>query len=140
MDPIQKVLEQSRTIAVVGLSNNPARPSYDVARYLQEQGFQIIPVNPTLVEVLGEKCYPDLLSIPQAVDVVDVFRAPEAVPEIVEQAIKKQAKVLWLQPGAENIQAAERAMEAGLEVIMGVCMKKEHHQVVGNEKQFEGNI
>ena len=126
MDPIAKVLSESKTIAVVGLSANPAKPSYDVAKYLQEQGFKIIPVNPTLVEAFGEKAYPDVLSIPGLVDVVDIFRNPDAVPEIIEQAIAKKAKVVWMQPGAENMQAAERAMQAGLEVIIGVCMMREH--------------
>ncbi len=126
MDPIEKVLKENKTIAVVGASDNPKRPSYDVARYLQSQGFKIIPVNPALTELLGEKCYPDLLSIPVPVDVVDIFRNPDAVPAIVEQAIAMKAKVVWMQPGAENMQAAERAMEAGLEVLMGVCMMREH--------------
>ena len=131
MDPIAKVLSESETIAIVGLSSNRSKPSYDVAEYLQEQGFKIIPVNPTLSEALGEKAYPDVLSIPGSVDVVDIFRNPDAVPEIVEQAIAKKAKVVWMQPGAENVQAAERAMEAGLEVIMGVCMKKTHRRLQG---------
>ena len=126
MDPIKKVLEESKTIAVVGASNNPQRHSYEVAQYLHRQGFRIIPVNPALTELFGEKAFPDLLSIPEPVDVVDVFRQPEAVPQVVEQAIAKGAKVVWMQPGAENMQAAERAMDAGLEVIMGVCMMQEH--------------
>ncbi len=126
MDPIEKVLKESKTIAVVGASDNPKRPSYDVARYLQSQGFKIIPVNPSLKELFGEKSYPDVLSIPGPVDVVDIFRNPDAVPEVVEQAIAKKAKVVWMQPGAENMQAAERATEAGLEVLMGVCMMREH--------------
>ncbi|HEX7594600.1 MAG TPA: CoA-binding protein [Anaerolineae bacterium] len=126
MDPIEKVLKENKTIAVVGASDNPKRPSYDVARYLQSQGFKIIPVNPALTELLGEKCYPDLPSIPVPVDVVDIFRHPDAVPAIVEQAIAMKAKVVWMQPGAENMQAADRALEAGLEVLMGVCMMREH--------------
>jgi uncharacterized protein len=126
VDPIAKVLSESKTVAVVGLSANPAKPSYDVAKYLQEQGFKIIPVNPTLTEAFGEKAYPDVLSIPGLVDIVDIFRNPDAVPEIVEQAIAKKVKVVWMQPGAENMQAAERALQAGLEVIMGVCMMREH--------------
>jgi predicted CoA-binding protein len=126
MDPIARVLSEAKTIAVVGLSSNPSKPSYQVAQYLQERGYTIIPVNPTVTQVLGEKAYPDVLSIPGAVDVVDIFRSPEAVPAIVEQAIAKKAKVVWMQPGAENLSAAERAMQAGLEVIVGVCMKKEH--------------
>lgn len=126
MDPIAQVLKESKTIAVVGASNNPTRPSYEVAQYLQEQGFKIIPVNPTLSNLFGEKSYPDVASIPDPIDVVDIFRNPDAVPEIVEQAIEKKAKVVWMQPGAENMTAAERAQEAGLTVIMGVCMMKEH--------------
>src|SRR5574341_872700 len=122
MDPIERIYRESKTIAIVGASSNPARPSYEVAQYLKGQGFKVIPVNPYLAELFGEKSYPDLLSIPEPVDVVDIFRNSAAVPEVVEQAIAKQAKVVWMQPGAENIQAAERAMEAGLEVIMGVCM------------------
>ncbi len=126
MDPIERIYKESKTIAVVGASDNPKRPSHDVARYLQAQGFKIIPVNPALETLFGEKSYADLLSIPEPVDVVDIFRNPAAVPEIVEQAIAKKAKVVWMQPGAENMQAAERAMDAGLEVIMGVCMMREH--------------
>jgi predicted CoA-binding protein len=126
MDPIAQVLSKSKTIAIVGLSANPEKPSYTVAQYLQAHGYKIIPVNPNLTEILGEKAYPDVLSIPEPVDVVDIFRPPEAVPEIVEQAIAKKARVVWMQPGAENLQAAERAMNAGLEVIVGVCMRKEH--------------
>ncbi len=126
MDPIEKVLKESKTIAVVGASDNPERASYEVAEYLQSQGFKIIPVNPALTELFGEKAYPDVVSIPGPVDVVDIFRNPDAVPAIVEQAIKKQAHVVWMQPGAENMQAAERATEAGLQVIMGVCMMREH--------------
>jgi predicted CoA-binding protein len=126
MDPIEKVLKENKTIAVVGASGNPKRPSYDVVRYLRSQGFKVIPVNPALQELFGEKSYPDVLSIPGPVDVVDIFRNPVAVPEVVEQAIAKKAKVVWMQPGAENMQAAERAMEAGLEVLMGVCMMREH--------------
>ena len=126
MDPIERIYKECKTIAIVGASDNPKRPSNDVARYLQTEGFRIIPVNPALVELFGEKSYADLLSIPGPVDVVDIFRNPAAVPEIVEQAIAKKARVVWMQPGAENMQAAERAMDAGLEVIMGVCMMREH--------------
>ncbi len=127
MDPIAQVLNETRTIAVVGASNNPQRPVYEVAQYLQSKGYKIIPINPQLTEFLGEKAYPDLQSVPDPVDVVDIFRNPDAVPEIVEQAIAKHAKVVWMQPGAENMRAAERASEAGLQVIMGVCMMQEHH-------------
>ncbi len=126
MDPIQEILEQSKTIAMVGLSNNPDRPALGVARYLKQAGYKIIPVNPKEMEVLGEKAYPDLLSIPEPVDVVDIFRNPEAVPAIVEQAIQVRAKTVWMQPGAENYDAAERAEAAGLKTIVGMCMRAEH--------------
>lgn len=130
MDPIERVLKASKTIAVVGASDNPERASYRVGSYLASQGFKVIPVNPMLTELFGEKAYPDLAAVPGPVDIVDVFRRPEAVPEIVEQAIAKHAPVIWMQPGAENEQAAERATEAGLEVIMGVCLMMEH-RVIG---------
>lgn len=122
MDPIQKIFEEKGTVAVIGASNNPARPSYEIAQFLRRNGFKMIPVNPQFDELFGEKCFPDLASIPGQVDVVDIFRNPDAVPEIVEQAIAKRAKYVWMQPGAENMEAAERAAEAGLEVIMGVCI------------------
>ncbi len=126
MDPIQEILEQTKTIAVVGLSSNPARPSYGVAEYLQRAGYKIIPVNPNEKEVLGEKAYPDLLSVPGPVDVVDIFRNPEAVPAIVQQAIQKKAKVVWMQPGAENYDAADAAEAAGLKTVVGMCMRALH--------------
>src|SRR5581483_7905198 len=123
MDPIQKILDESKTIAVVGLSNNRARPSYQVAGYLQAQGYRIIPVNPNETEVLGEKAYPDLLSVPGPVDIVDIFRRPEHVPGIVKQAIAKNAHVVWMQPGTENYDAAEAAEAAGLKTVVGMCMR-----------------
>lgn len=129
MNLIQKVCSECKTIAIVGASDNPARPSYQVAEYLQHNGFKIIPVNPALTELLGEKAYPDVASIPGAVDVVDIFRNPDAVPAIVDEAIAKRAKVVWMQPGAENLHAYERATSAGLQVVMGVCMKKEHQSL-----------
>ncbi len=131
MDPIQKIYTEYKTIAIVGASNNPQRPSFEVAQYLQAQGFKIIPVNPALTELFGEKAYPNLAAIPGSVDVVDIFRNSEAVPEIIEEAIAKQAKVVWMQPGAENLQAYERASQAGLEVIMGACMMREHKKLKG---------
>ncbi|MGB8647608.1 MAG: CoA-binding protein [Anaerolineae bacterium] len=126
MDPIQEILQESKTIAVVGLSNNPARPALGVASYLKKQGYKIIPVNPKEKEVLGEKAYPDLLAIPEPVDIVDIFRNPEAVPPIVEQAIQIKAKVVWMQPGAENWDAADKAEAAGLKTVVGMCMRAEH--------------
>ncbi|HUS15771.1 MAG TPA: CoA-binding protein [Chloroflexia bacterium] len=114
------------TIAVVGLSSDPASPSHAVAAYLQKQGYHIIPVNPKEEEVLGERAYPSLHDIPERVDVVDVFRRPDAVPGIVEEAITAGVPVLWLQLGVVNEDAARRAAEAGITVVMDRCMKIEH--------------
>jgi len=125
---IDDILEMKR-IAVVGLSSDPSRPSYDVARYLQRQGYTIIPVNPKETEVLGEKSYPTLSDIPEPPDVVDVFRRPEYVGEIVDEAIKVGAKAVWLQLGVINEEAARKAREAGLLVVMDRCMKIEHHML-----------
>jgi len=122
MDPIKKIFDQKGTIAVIGASDNPRRPSSQITQYLIREGFNVIPVNPRYTELFGRKCYPDLLAVPEYVDVVDIFRNPEMVPGIVEQAIAKKAWVVWMQPGAENLQAAERAESAGLEVILGVCI------------------
>lgn len=115
-------------IAIVGLSEKEDRPSYQVARYLQDHGFRIIPVNPTVEAILGEKAYPDLEAIPAdiQIDVVDVFRRSEAVPPIVDAAIKRGVPVIWLQEGIVHEEAAARARAAGLEVIMDRCIKKEH--------------
>ena len=118
MDVIGDQLSNSKTIAVVGLSPNPERPSHYVARYLQEQGYRIIPVNPLLQEVLGEKCYPDLGSLPEPVDMVDIFRRSEYVGPIVEEAIAIGAKYVWMQDGVVNEEAAANATSAGLSVVM----------------------
>ena len=126
MHTIEKIFEESKTIAVVGLSSNPSRPSYMVARYLQSQGYKIIPVNPNEKEILGEKSYPDLVSIPDKIDIVDIFRRSEDVPPVVEQAIKIKAKVIWMQEGVVNEEAAKKVSDAGLTVIMDKCMYKEH--------------
>lgn len=126
MDPISKILDQAETIAVVGLSSNPARPSYGVAKYLQAQGYHIIPVNPHEERVLGETAYPDLLAVPEHVDIVNIFRRPEYVPEIVQQAIAKGAQVVWMQPGAENYDAADAAEAAGLKAVVGMCLRVQH--------------
>ena len=117
-DTIGEQLAGSRTIAVVGLSSNPARPSYEVAEYLQHQGYRIIPVNPTVDEVLGGKSYHDLKSIPVPIDMVDIFRRPDQVPAIVEDAIAIKARYIWMQDGVVNEEAAERARAAGLSVVM----------------------
>jgi len=125
-DPASEILKTSRTIAVVGLSSRKHRPSYGVAQYLQSAGYRVIPVNPSETEVLGEKCYARLEDIPEHVDIVDVFRRSEFVPEIVESAIRIGARGVWMQEGVIHPQAAERARSAGLFVIMNTCILKEH--------------
>jgi predicted CoA-binding protein len=121
-----EILNSSRVVAVVGLSPKPERPSYRVASYLKEKGYKIIPVNPEEEEILGEASYPDLVSIPERVDVVDIFRRSEEVLAIVEEAIKIGAKAVWMQEGVVNEEAASQAKAAGLMVIMNKCMRKEH--------------
>lgn len=119
------MLRQTRTIAVVGLSNNPARPSFGVSRFLQRQGFRVIPVNPNETEVLGEKAYPTVAAIPDHVDLVNVFRRPNRVGEVVEDAQAKGVRYLWLQEGVVNHEAAQRAEQAGMAVVMDRCILKE---------------
>jgi hypothetical protein len=126
---IERILREARTVAVVGLSPRPERPSYGVASYLQQQGYRIIPVNPTVDQVLGERSYPDLKSVPERIDVVDIFRRSEEVPAVVEEAIQVGARVIWMQEGVINEAAAARAREAGLEVVMDRCMLKEHKRL-----------
>ncbi len=128
---LRRILAEYRTIAVVGLSDKWHRPSNFAAKYLKDHGYKIIPVNPGQKEILGEKCYPSLLDIPEKVDVVDIFRKPEDVPPIVEDAIKIGAKVIWMQIGVINEEAAKRARDAGLEVVMNRCMKIEHARLFG---------
>ena len=118
MDVVEEQLTNSRTVAVVGLSPNPERPSHYVSKYLQEQGYKIIPVNPAIDEVLGEKSYPDLKSVPVSVDMVDIFRRSEFVMPLVEQAIEIGAKYVWMQDGVVNEEAAAKAEAAGLSVVM----------------------
>jgi len=115
-----------KTIAVVGVSDDPTRPSHFVASFMEDHGYTIIPVNPKLTEWEGKKCYPDLLSIPVKVDIVDIFRRSEAVPPIVDEAIAIKAKVVWMQEGIVNEEAAAKARKAGIEVVMDKCMKKEY--------------
>jgi uncharacterized protein len=129
MKRVFEILHSARTIAVVGLSGKRYRPSYGVSEYMKRMGYRIIPVNPEETEILGEKCYPDLDSIPEEVDIVDVFRRPEFVPEIVEAAIRKKAKAVWMQEGVINEDAAHRAEEAGLAVVMDRCILKEHRRL-----------
>ena len=118
LDPIDEQLGESRTIAVVGLSQNPDRASHRVASYLQRQGYRVIPVNPMVEEVLGEKSYPDLMSVPVPVDMVDIFRRPEHLPGIVDQAIEIGAKYVWMQDGLVDEKAAAMARSAGIGVVM----------------------
>ena len=123
-----------KIIASVGLSSNPERPSHDVGSYLQARGYRIIPVNPKETEVLGERSYPDLEAVPGPVDIVQIFRRPEAVPEIVEAAIRKGAKVVWMQDGAGNPEAAKRAEAAGLTAVVDDCMMREHRRLFAGSK------
>ena len=123
---IKDILISTSTVASVGLSSNPDKPSYGVVSYLHGQGYKIIPVNPTAAEIMGEKAYPSLSDIPDKVDVVQIFRKPEDVPPVVEEAIKIGAKVVWMQEGIVNHEAAQRAEEAGLQVVMDTCMRAAH--------------
>jgi hypothetical protein len=123
---MEKVLREAKTIAVVGLSSDPFRPSFGVAQYLQSQGYRIVPVNPNEAEVLGERSYPSLDSVPGPVDIVDIFRRSEAVPEIVNAAIRIGARAVWMQEGVRHETAAERARAAGLAVAMNRCILKDH--------------
>ncbi len=127
-DQITDVLNSAKTIAVVGLSSSPIRPSYGVAAYLQLQGYRIIPVNPGINGALGEKAYPTLLDVPEKIDIVNVFRKPEFVPEIVEQAIKLKVACIWMQEEVEHEAAAEKARTAGIFVMMNRCILKEHRK------------
>jgi predicted CoA-binding protein len=128
---IQRVLHSAKTIAVVGLSSNELRPSYFVGYYLKRHGYQVIPVNPRETEILGEKCYPSLLDVPVPVDVVDVFRAPAAVPGIARDAVSIGAGTLWCQFGVVNDEGNQIAADAGLTVIVDRCIKIEHARYVG---------
>jgi len=130
-DVIQSLLSSSREIAVIGLSEKPDRDSYQVACYLQAQGYHIIPVNPNVAEILGEKSFASLKEVPGPVDIVNIFRKPEAVPEIVEEAILKGAKAIWMQEGIRHEEAAEKARQAGILVIMDRCLFKEHRRRTG---------
>lgn len=126
------MLTPPKTIAVVGLSDKPERPSYQVAKYLQEQGFKIIPVNPTIEEILGEKSYSNIKDIPdkEEIDVVDIFRKSEAVPTIIKEIIGLNIKpMIWMQEGVISPEGQSLAQQNGMSVIMNFCMKKEHHKV-----------
>lgn len=129
-EEIRALLQRIRRIAVVGLSPNPARPSHGVARALQRYGYEIVPVRPAVDEVLGEKAWPDLRSVPGPVDLVDVFRAPEHVDQIVDDCIAIHAPALWLQEGVVNVPAAERARQAGIMVVMDRCIDKDYRALM----------
>lgn len=130
-ESLRRIYREARTIAVVGLSGKPERDSNEVARYLQGQGYRVIPVNPNEEQVLGEKAYPSLLEVPGEVDVVDVFRRPEETPEIARQAVEVGARVLWLQKGIVSDEARRIAEEAGLRVVMGMCIEDTHRRLKG---------
>jgi uncharacterized protein len=127
---ISEILKSTRTIAVVGLSSNPMRPSNGVSQYMQRSGYRVIPVNPNEKEVLGEKSYAKLEDVPESIDCVNVFRRSQFVPEIVESAIRIGAKSLWLQEGVIHEPAAARAKQAGLSVVMDRCILKEHRKLL----------
>ena len=127
----EEILNKYKTIAVVGASPDPERPSYRVAKYLDEQGYKVIPVNPAVKEVMGKISYPTLSSIPGKVEVVDIFRQSEEVMPVVEEAIKIGAKAVWMQEGVINEEAANKARGAGLMVVMDKCMLKEHRRLTG---------
>ena len=129
----EEILKSNHTVAVVGLSTNPDRPSYRVASYLKENGYRIIPVNPNEKMILNEVCYPDLKSIPEKVEIVDIFRRSEEVLPIVRDAVEIGAKVVWMQEGVINEEAEAYAKKAGLKVVMDKCMFKEHQKLFGNE-------
>jgi uncharacterized protein len=128
---LRRVLAQSRTIAVVGLSANWYRPSHFAAKYMQDKGFSIIPVNPMYTQVLGQRCYPDLAAIGRAVDMVDCFRKPDDIVPIAREAVAIGAKVLWMQLGIRNDEAARIALDGGLDVVMDRCVKIEHARILG---------
>ena len=130
---MKDILSSAKTIASFGLSSNPEKESYGIAQYLQSQGYRVIPVNPTAEEILGEKAYPDLESVPEKIDVVQVFRKPEDVPPVVDSAIRVGAKTVWMQEGIVNEEAAQKGREAGLQVVMDACMRVSHRRLIGDK-------
>jgi predicted CoA-binding protein len=126
---IEKILNSYKNVAMVGASDNPDRPSNHVFEYLTDCGYNVIPVNPSTKEINGKKCYPDLSSIPEKVEVVDIFRRSEDVPAVVDEALKIGAKAIWMQEGVSNATAAKKAGDAGLPVVMDRCMMKEHRRL-----------
>jgi uncharacterized protein len=130
---MKDILVSAKTIASVGLSSNQEKESYWIVSYLKDQGYRIIPVNPTADEILGEKAYPDLESVPEKIDVVQVFRKPEDVPPVVDSAIKVGAKAVWMQEGIVHEEAAQKARQAGLQVVMDACMRVTHRRLIGEK-------
>jgi predicted CoA-binding protein len=130
-DPITELLKRARTIAVVGLSNSPLRPSHGVSAYMQTQGYRIIPVNPQIDEALGEKSYASLLEVPEKIDIVNIFRRPDAVEEVVDQAIQLRVPAVWMQESVIHEKAAEKARQAGIFVVMDRCILQEHRARFG---------
>ncbi|MFC2050079.1 CoA-binding protein [Chloroflexota bacterium] len=131
----EKILKEYRTVAIVGASSDPERPSFRVLEYLSEHGYNVIPVNPNEREILGMTCYPNLSSVPEKVEVVDIFRRPEEVMPIVEEAIKIGAKAVWMQEGVINEKAAAKASDAGLLVVMDKCMRKQHLRLIQDKEE-----
>lgn len=125
-EKIKAILEKYKTVAIVGLSPKPERDSHKVGKYLKDHGYRIVPVNPGQKEILGEKCYPNLKAVAFPIDIVDIFRRPEAIPPVVDDAIEVGAEVVWMQLGIVHNQAADMARRAGLEVVMNKCIKIEH--------------
>jgi uncharacterized protein len=125
-DPITDILQRAKTIAVVGLSDNPLRPSHGVAAYLQSQGYRIIPVNPKIKESLGENAYPSLREVPEKIDIVNIFRRPQFVEEVVDQAIQLKVPSVWMQEEVIHEKAAQKARQAGIFVVMDRCILMEH--------------
>ena len=130
-DPITELLKRSKTIAVVGLSDSPIRASHGVSAYMQSQGYRIVPVNPTIENALGENSYPSLLEVKEKIDIVDIFRRNEFVPDVVDQAIQLKVPAIWMQEGVIHEAAAEKARQAGIMVIMDQCILKEHRARFG---------
>jgi len=128
-DPIADLLKRSKTIAVVGLSNSPLRPSHGVSAYMQSNGYRIIPVNPKIKEALGETAYASLLDVPEKIDIVNIFRRPEFVEEVVDQAIQLKIPAIWMQEEVINEKAAEKGRKAGIFVVMDRCILKEHRRL-----------
>lgn len=129
---LESILDEAKVIAAVGLSSKPSRPSFGVCRFLQSKGYRVIPVNPNETEVLGEKAYPELKSVPEMIDLVLIFRNPEAVPRIVEDAVAVGAKAVWMQDGAGNPEAAKRAVAAGLKAVVNDCMVRQYRRLKGD--------